>query len=42
MPQNELFYVVAYSAAAAIYIVYAASIGWRRRALRRSREKRSQ
>jgi hypothetical protein len=41
MPQNELFYVTAYSAAAAIYLVYAASIGWRRRALRRSRGKRS-
>lgn len=41
MPQNEVFYVLAYSAAAAIYIAYAASIGWRRRVLRRSRERRA-
>ena len=42
MPQNEVFYVLAYSAAAAIYIVYAASIAIRRRALRRAREQRTQ
>ena len=35
MPSNEEFFVAAYAAAIVIYAAYAASIAWRRRALRR-------
>jgi hypothetical protein len=34
-PMNEGFFIAAYAAAIVIYSAYAASIGWRRRALRR-------
>ena len=35
MPSNAEFFVAAYVAAILIYAAYAASIAWRRRALRR-------
>ena len=36
-PDNAGYYHAAYIAAAVIYLLYAASIGWRHRALRRRR-----
>ncbi|HEU4632208.1 MAG TPA: hypothetical protein VFS08_20825 [Gemmatimonadaceae bacterium] len=35
MPQNEVYYHVAYTVAAVVYVLYGASLWWRGRALAR-------
>jgi hypothetical protein len=39
-PQNSGYFVAAYVAAAAIHLLYAASLWWRSRQLRRERDAR--
>ena len=38
MPDNAIYYQVAYGVLIAMFVGYAISIGWRRRALARRRE----